>query len=233
MFREVLAGGLLVALVPGAWGAGGSGQPPEPAAPEGCVQSPAVRCVIRLSLAAVEEIADADARAEALARIAEAQANAGDTGEARNSLSRALIAAAEVDAAAYAGESWIKTSPEDVAFGEQARVLSLIARVQADMGDTGGARETFSRAAAAADAIETGSTRSAALVEVAKMQIAAGALPEARLTLARANLADHAWNFLSSELPDLVRAQAEAGDVAGALVTARTIPGDEHPTMRT
>ena len=233
MFREVLAGGLLVALVPGVWGAGGSDQPPEPAAPEGCVQSPTARCVIRLSLAAVQEITDTGARAETLARIAEAQANAGDTGEARNSLSRALIAAAEVDAAVHAGKSWIKTSPEDVAFGEQARVLSLIARVQADMGDTGGARETFSRAAAAADAIETGSTRSAALVEIAKMQIAAGALPEARQTLARADLADHAWNFLSSGLPDLVRAQAETGDVAGALVTARTIPDDdEHESRR-
>ena len=231
-FRVVLAGGLLAALIPGAWGAGGSGQPPEPATPEGCVQSPTARCVIRLSLAAVEGIAYADARAEALARIAEAQASAGDAGEARDSLSRALIAAAEVDAAAYAGESWIKTSPEDVAFGEQARVLSLIARVQADVGDPAGARETFSRAAAAADAIETGSTRSAALVEVAKMQIAAGALPEARQTLARADLADHVRDFPPLALPNLVRAQAEAGDVAGALATARTIPGDEQPTER-
>ena len=226
MFREVLAGGLLVALVPGAWGAGGSGQPPEPATPEGCVQSPAVRCVIRLSLAAVEEIADADARAEALARIAEAQANAGESGEARKNLSRALAAVDAIDAAAY---DWGKISPEDVAFGEQARVLSLIARVQADMGDTGRARETFSRAAAVADAIETGSTRSAALIGVARMQVAAGRLPEARQTIARADLADYAWNFPGFELPALVRAQAEAGDVAGALVTARTLPGyHEH-----
>ena len=234
MFREVLAGGLLALLAPAAWGAGGSGQAPEPATPEGCVQSPTARCVIRLSLAAVEEeeIADAGARAEALARIAEAQASAGEAGEARNSLSRALAAAAEVDAAAYAGESWIKTSPEDVAFGEQARVLSLIARVQADMGDPAGARETFSRAGASADAIETGSTRSAALVEVAKMQIAAGALPGARRTLGRANLAEHAWNLPSSWLLDLVRAQAEAGDAAGALVTVRTIFADEHESRR-
>lgn len=234
MLRVVLMGGLLALLAPAAWGAGGSGQAPEPATPEGCVQSPTARCVIRLSLAAVEEESpDADARAEALARIAEAQASAGEAGEARNSLSRALAAVDEIDAAAYAGESWIKTSPEDVAFGEQARVLCLIARVQADMGDPAGARETFSRAGAAADAIETGSTRSAALVEVAKMQIAAGALPEARRTLARANLAGHAWSFPGSRLPDLVRAQAEAGDVAGALVTARTIPdGDEHESER-
>ena len=230
MFREALAGGLLVALVPGAWAAGGSGQPPEPAAPESCVHSPTARCVIRLSLAAVEGIADADAtRAEALARIAEAQANAGEAEEARKSLSRALAAAAGVDAAAYAGDSWIKTSPEAVAFGEQARVLSLIARVQADVGDAGGARETFSRAVAAADGVvEYGALRSAALVEVAKMQIAAGALPEARQTLARADLAGNYYLLYLLGPPNLVQAQAEAGDAAGALVTARTIPGDEY-----
>ena len=226
-FRGVLAGGLLALLAPAAWGAGGSGPAPEPGAPEGCVQSPTARCVIRLSLAAVEELTDADARAEALARIAEAQASAGEAGEARNSLSRALAAADAIDAAAY---DWDKIPPEEVAFGEQARVLSLIARVQADVGETAGARETFSRAGAAADAIEPGSTRTAALFEVAKMQIAAGALPEARQTLARANLADYAWFF--HDLSKLVRAQAEAGDVAGALATARTIPGDERPTER-
>ena len=228
MPRKVLAGGLLAVLAPAAWGAGGNGQTPEPATPESCVHSPAARCVIRLSLAAVEGIADADTRADALARIAEAQANAGDTGEARDSLSRALVAAAGVNATAYAGESWIKTSPEDVALGEQARIFSLIARIQADMGDTGRARKTFSRAVAAADAIETGRTRSAGLVEVAKMQIAAGALPEARQTLARAD----PGYFVSFELSDLVRAQAEAGDVVGALVTARTIPADDRQRFR-
>ena len=227
MFRRVLAGGLLAVLAPVAWGDGGSGQPPEPAAPESCVHAPTAQCVIRLSLAAVEGIADADAtRAEALARVAEAQVSAGESGEARKSLSRALAAAAGVDAAAYAGDSWIKTSPEAVAFGERARVFSLIARVQTDMGDAGGARETFSRAVAAAEAMEYGHVRSAALVEVAKMQVAAGALPEARQTLARADLTN-VWFFIDHELRELVRAQAEAGDVAGALVTARSIPGDE------
>ena len=229
--RNVLVGGLLAALVPGAWGAGG-GEPQasEPPSPESCVRSPTARCVIRLSLAAVDEIAEAASRAEALARIAEAQAGEGEAGEARDSLSRALAAAARVDAAAYAGESWIKTSAEEVAFGKRARVLSLIARVQADAGDPGGARETFSRAAAAADGIDTGHVRAAALLEVAKMQVAAGALAEARQTLARADLAGNAWSLL--DLPELVRAQAEAGDVAGALVTARTIPGDERPRER-
>ena len=225
MPRKVLVGGLLAILAPAAWGAGGIPKPPPPG---GCIHSPTARCVIQLAFAAVEEIADADSRAELLARIAEAQANAGEVGEARNCPSRALAAAAGIDAAAYAGESWIKTSPETVALGEQARVFSLIARVQTDMGDTGGARETFSRAVAAADGIDDGHVRSAALVEVAKMQVAAGALPEARQTLSRANLADNVWNTLL-DLPELVRAQAEAGDVAGALVTARTIPGDRYP----
>ena len=225
MLRVVLVGGLLIALVPGAWGAGGSGQPPEPATPESCVHSPTAQCVIRLSLAAVEEIAGADSRAEALAYIAVAQANAGEAGEAREILSRALVAAAGIDAAAYAGESW-KTSPEEEVLGEQARIFSLIARVQADTGDTEGARETFSRAAAAAGGIEYDPDRSNALFEVAMMQIAAGALPEARLILARANLA-YNWHWLGRiEIQDLVRAQAEAGDVVGALVTARSIPDD-------
>ena len=119
-----------------------------------------------------------------------------------------------------------------MAFGEQARVLSLIARVQADTGDPAGARETFSRAGAAADAIENGSTHSAALVVVAKMQVAAGALPEARQTFARANLADHGWSIPRSELLDIVRVQAEAGDVAGVLATARTLIPDDDESMR-
>ena len=229
--RTVLVGGLLAALVPGAWGAGGGEtEASGPPSPESCVRAPTARCVIRLSLAAVDEVAGAASRAEALARIAEAQAGAGEAGEARDSLARALAAAERVDAAAYAGDPWIKTSAEEVAFGEQARVLSLIARVQADAGDPGGARETFTRAVAAAHGIETGHVRAAALVEVAKMQLAAGAPAEARRTLARADLAGNAWSLL--DLPELVQAQAEAGDVAGALATARTLPGDESTGKR-
>ena len=226
--RNVLVGGLLAALIPGAWGAGGGEpQPSGRPSPEGCVHAPTARCLIRLSLAAVDEISDAASRAQALAHIAEAQAAAGEAGEARDSLARALAAAGRVDAAGYA---WDKLSPDEQAFGEQARVLSLIARVQADAGDPGGARETFSRAEAAAHGIGFSSVRAAALLEVAKMQIAAGALPEVRRTLARADLTGDDWTLRA--LPELVRAQAEAGDVAGALITARTIPGDEHPRTR-
>ena len=227
--RNVLVGGLLAALIPGAWGAGG-GEPQAsgPPSPEGCVQAPTARCLIRLSLAAVDEISDAASRAQALARIAEVQAGAGEAGEARDSLARALAAAGRVDAAAYPKHAEDMFTPEERTFGEQARVLSLIARVQADAGDPGGARETFSRAEATA--IEAGYFRAKALLEVAKMQIAAGALPEARQTLARADLA-RSYRTLRA-LPELVRAQAEAGDFTGALVTARTIPGDEHPAMR-
>ena len=210
-------GGLLAALV---LLAARDARALEPPPPGSCAHSPEARCVIRLSLAAVEEIAGAAPRAYALARIAEAQASAGEAGEAWESLSRALAAAAVIDAAAYEGDLELKTSAEDAAFGEQARVFSLIARIQTDVGDTAGARETFSRAVAAAQ--EYGS---AALVEVARMQVAAGALPEARRTLARADLPGNIFGDLFG-LPELVRAQAKAGDVAGALATARTIPGD-------
>ena len=256
MFREVLAGGLLALLAPAAWGAGGDAKTPEPS-PESCVHSPTARCVIRLSLAAVEGVAQAGAgystdwpaafTADALARIAEAQANAGDAGEARNSLSRALAAVDGIDTLiVFRGLG----STRDMVLGARALIFSLIARIQTDMGDTGEARKTFSRAVAAVESITSISdypdirySSLGGFVEIAKMQIAAGALQEARQTLARAAQARQSRylhsNFFwspdwlsdrSGGLPlflDLVRAQAEAGDVAGALVTIRTILGDE------
>ena len=221
--RRVFAGGVLAAVSLVVWGFGWATQAPDPVA-ERCILSPTARCVAGLSLAAAESVVDASWRADALAGGAMALAEAGETGEARKDLSRALAAAEAIDNTPYIGQPWVKTSPDDEAFHGRARVLSGIATVLAKMGAAGEAREMFSRALAAAEKIETAHYRADGLARIAKAQVRTSALQDARETLARADLPENAWYLLA---PDkIARMQAQAGDVAGALVTARALPGD-------
>ena len=227
MTPKVLAVGLTVLTSLLVCGVGGLLQAAAEPASKGCFHSPTARCVIGLSLATAESISDASVRAGALARIAGAQVAAGEIGEARKSLSRALTAAAAIDNTPYNGEVWLKYSPDDYAYHDRARVFTDTARVLVGMGVAEEGQEMFSRALAAAGKIETDHYRAESLVRIAKAQIATGGLQEARETLAQASLADNGWFLLDPS--DIARAQAEAGDVAGALVTANALDPDERP----
>ena len=94
---KVLAVGLTVVTSLLIRSVGGVLQAADEPASKGCVHSPTARCLIGLSLATAESSSDASLRAEALGRIAGAQVAAGEIGEARKSLSRALAAATAID----------------------------------------------------------------------------------------------------------------------------------------
>lgn len=193
----------------------------------GCVQSPTTQCVIDLTLAATDKISSAYPRAEVLIRIAEAQVEAGEIGKARRTLSLSLIAAAAIDRAAFLEEPSVKISPDDEAFRAKARVLTGIAKILTNLDEKARAQKIFSRALNSAERMEVSHYRAKSLVEIAKAQVAAGALQQARYTFARADIGKNA-KYLPA-LRKIVRMQAEAGDASGALNTARSIPnGNER-----
>ena len=193
----------------------------------GCVQSPTTQCVIGLTIVATDKISGAYPRAEVLIRIAEAQLEAGEIGKARRTLSLSLIAAAAIDRAAFLEEPSVKISPDDEAFRAKARVFTGIAKILTKLDEKARAREMFSRALSSANHIVASHSRAKSLIEIAKTQVAAGALQEARDTFARSDIGKNAWYF--PDLRKIVRMQAEAGDASGALHTARSIPnGNER-----
>ena len=165
---------------------------------------------------------DADARAQALARIASARVESGPISEARESLYRALAAAAAIDGAAFVRGT--TAFPEDEAFHARAKVFVEIANAFTMLDEPAKAREILSDALRGAERIVLSRYRSWSLVTIAKGQIAVGTLDAARRTLSRADLARNAKYFW--DLDKTVRMQAKLGDVEGALVTARGIGAD-------
>ena len=189
--------------------------------PSGYVGLPTTGCVVDLAIDAADATADAHNRAAAFARIAEAQAEAGENEAARQSLSRALTAAAAIDEGAFSREAVLVGFPEDEAGLARAKVLSDIARVLAILGEAEHAQATFHRAVTIAQAIEGNRQRVQGLVAIATAQLAAGAPAAARETLARADLINDA-EYLPG-LHRILRMLAETGDVPGALITAQRI----------
>ena len=221
----ILLTSLLVVELLGFCSVAGGAKTAEPPEPGGCVQSPTPQCVISMSLTAADKISGVQPRAETLIRIAEAQVEAGNYSEARRSLTRSLTAAAAIDKAAFLHETWIKTSPEDETCHARAQAFSDIAKLLTRLNEKARAQELFSRALNTAERIEASQLRAKSLLEIAKAQVATSALQQARETFNRVDIGKNAW-YLPA-LRQLVRTQVEAGDVPGALRTARNIPKNE------
>ena len=150
-------------------------------APVECVQSPTVACVMTLAIETAEAINDADGRANAFVRIAEAQRTAGDEGGARESLSRALAASAMIESPSIT-RAWPSTSlcgapdpfsypyafwePREVPY-IQARTYIDVAIAQARSGNQSKARTTLSRALKIAEGIEDHYSRADVLCSAA------------------------------------------------------------------
>ena len=134
----VLAFGAMIACCVGT-----SAQATGSSTPSGCVGLPTIGCVIDLAIDAADATADAHDRAAALARIAEVQTEAGDDEAARQSLSRALTAAAAIDESSFDCEAVVMGLPEDEAGLAHAQALSGIARVLAMLGEAESAEATF------------------------------------------------------------------------------------------
>ena len=172
------------------------------AALEECARSPTVACVVVLAIETAQTIDDADERSNAFVLVAEAQSEAGDLPGARESLSRATVAAAAIEHLA------------DHDNPAQARALIDIARAQAVMGDETGALRILSRALASADRLEKPDQRAAVLSEISDSQRLAGDEDGARDSL---SLSLAATDQIESEdskfsvLTAIARAQASSG----------------------
>ena len=258
---------------------------------EECVQSPTVACATGLAIETAQTIFDADERANAFVRVAEAQRTTGDEGGAQESLSRALAASATIESPSIT-RAWPSTSlcgePDPFsypyAFWEhreapylQARIYIDVALEQARSGNQSKARTTLSRALtiaesiedhysradvlcsaaaavreiagdkdktragysqalAAADNIEDDRARAGMLADVAEAQVSAGTLRDAAETMLKAreiyaHLDDAGDVDFTSDLWRLAGAQARAGDLEGAFVTADLI-GNETSLKR-
>ena len=195
---------LLVAMgLSPAAAAGGSEYQPTSALGE-CVKLTTVSCVIALAIETAQTIDDADERSNAFVLIAEAQRVAGHLSRARESLSRATVAAAAIKRLTNHDEpaqerAFIYIARAQVAIGDEAEarqtlsrtvasanriemphhraaVLSDISDVQRLAGDEDGARHSLSLSLAAADQIESEDSRFSVLTAIAKTQASSGAL---------------------------------------------------------
>ena len=218
--RTAIALPVLVCLT--GWSGELSASASGPSLPGSCVDTPTARCAIDLTIVTAEELSDsdADARAQALVRVAAAQIEAGLAPRARKTLERALTAANAIDGTAFAHGT--TAFPEDEAFHARSQALAEIAQAFAKLKEPEKAKEVLIGALEGSERIVLSRFRAWSLVTIAKGQMAVGALEAARQTLARADLTRNANYFW--DLYETVRMQAELGDVEGALVTARNLP---------
>ena len=177
---------------------------------EECVLSPTVACVVVLAIETAQTIDDADERSNAFVLVAEAQSEAGDLPGARESLSRATVAAAAIEHLA------------DHDNPARARALIDIARAQAAMGDETGARRILSRALASADRFEKPDQRAAVLSEISDSQRLAGDEDGAQETLSLSLAATDQIESEESKF-SVLTAIAKAQGSSGALRMAAEI----------
>ena len=163
-----------------------------------CPKNPNYECVIGLVLHGVNSINDSLSRAVVFRKIGTAQAEAGDLSVAKQSFAAAIKAASSIGGTLRA---------------VRAEILHGIATAQAKAGDIAGGLQT-------AYGIHNVLTRVGALRLIAKVQVEAGDLQAARQTIAAAidGAGSHAYT-----LSNIAIEQAEAGDIAGGLRTARDI----------
>ena len=215
----------------------GEAVPPEP-------QRKVVREAMELlseALSIARRIKNSSDRAEALARIAEAQASAGDTRGARRTVAEALTAARSVEDAWLRGHMLQEITEAQASAGDiqgalssarnlerawyRAEALAAIAEAQASAGDTRGAQRTVSEALPIArSADEHPFDRGFALCAIAEAQASAGDTRGAQRTVSEAlTLAQstegaifRAEFYRAELLSAIAEAQASAGDTRGA-----------------
>ena len=163
-----------------------------------CPKNPNYECVINLALQEAKSIDESLDRAAGLREIGKAQAEAGDLSAANKSFAAAIKAASSVGGTLRS---------------VRALILSGIATAQARAGEIAGGLQT-------AYGIQDTLTRVGALRLIARVQIEAGDLQAARQTFAASIDAagSHAYT-----LTNIAIVQAESGDIAGGLRTARDI----------
>ena len=183
-----------------------------------CFSHPTSDCLFRTARALADTIDDAQERAQALRTIAQAQAEAGDKTEARETFTVATRAAKRI------------SSPGSSLGYGRAEALASIARAQAESGDAAAAKDTFVEAIQTTAQITSPLERARVVREITRAQTQAGLVAPVRTLLVNevAN-AVHAAERIANEnlralaLSHVVEAQAEAGDIDRARGTARLI----------
>ena len=163
-----------------------------------CPNNPNYECVMNLALQEANSIDESLYRAAGFREIGKAQAEAGDLRAAKQSFGAAIKAASSIGGTFRFA---------------RAELLHGIATAQAGAGDIAGGLQT-------AYGIHNVLTCVSALRLIARVQIEAGDLQAARQTFAAAIDAagSHAYT-----LTNIAIEQAESGDIAGGLRTARDI----------
>ena len=163
-----------------------------------CPKNPNYECVMNLALHEANSIDESFFRAAGFREIGKAQAEAGDLSAAKQSFAAAIKAASSIGGTLRS---------------VRAEILHGIATAQARAGDIAGGLQT-------ANGIHNVFTRAGALRLIAGVQVEAGDLQAARQTFASA--VDAAGSHAHT-LSGIATAQANAGDLAGGLRTARDI----------
>ena len=199
------------------------------------------------AFASARRITDEHNRVRALAGIARAQAEAGETGEAARTIGEAMSIAARIGddsnrsfalvdvASAQAISGDIRGALDTAQTIESIRVhhsiwpLSDIVRAQMERGDAAGAAQSIGTAMRAASRIAEEGDRTNAFADIAAMQAEAGDTIGAANSFNRAlqlvqRIADPSERNFALE--KIAWTQAETGDIAGALATVRRLPAD-------
>lgn len=198
-----------------------AGETPHLGETETCIGAPSAHCVFEWSAAQAATIADNFDRAYAFTRIAEAKVRAGYGATARYDLSRALTSALEIGSEGDVARPLTKRIDDELPY-LRTEALTRIASAQLTMNEPDRARRTVARALSTAATIGSDYWRAHQLILIAQVQGAAGALAEARKSIAAATV-DRAGSSFGLSLRECAAAQAAAGDFEGALVTAQAI----------
>ena len=196
-----------------------AGETPDLGAAVSCIRAPNAHCVFEWSATQAATIADKFDRAYAFTRIAEARSRAGYRSAARYDLFRALTSALEIGSADDVVRPLTKRVDDELPY-LRAGALIKIASAQLTMNEPDRARWTLARALAAAGTIGSEYWRAHQLILIAQLQGAAGALAEARKSIAAAR---GVGSVFGQSLRECAAVQAGAGDFEGALATARAI----------
>jgi tetratricopeptide (TPR) repeat protein len=199
-----------------------------------------------VSLRTANAVQDPDVRSRVLKQIGEVQAKAGDISGAQKTWASAIEAASLIQSSGGKDEvqSWVaKAQAEAGDIGGAQKTADLIqdayrksrtqvdiATVQTKAGDIASAKMTLASALKTAELIQDPRAKSSADVSIAEAQSEAGDTMGAQKTLATglktANFdADDLREF---HLIEFSKAQAHAGDFAGALKTADLITDATH-----
>ena len=231
LYRRVwksVAAGLVAAAFLSVCATGTSARMGTPSDPADRIRAPTPRCVVGLSLAAADSVVDPYRRARALERIAQAQSHTRAIGEALESLSRSLTAAAGITRSAYIGEIGIAALANvEAAQGQSPCTVEYCKDLREDSARRTKRKRRWS--APRTSPSTSGLTATVRTASSASRRLSWCSGPWMRRAQRSREPTFPEIPSTSLSLHKTVRKQAETGDVTGALLTAGAMPrGNER-----